>query len=367
MKKRLLLMASCCIVLVMLLAACAVTPDGQLVAPVAAADSFEPREIIVLAGGGQDTDVINGFFPSVVHIRVGDTVTWQINTDEPQAAMFLSGGPPPPAILPIAGGGPTDVMLNPDFIMPTRGPDAPIETYRGSGFVSSGFMSRGALGPPNETFSVVFDTPGTYSYSGLSPLFQGTVIVEPATTADVPSQDDIDAMAEAELAPLLAQLEPLRASAAEPRTEAGPNGSTFWHVPAGVVGADVRVSIFDFVPKNLTVKEGDTVIWTSLSFHGVGFNPAGPYPDAFATIPQENGPPIITVEPLAVVPVRPSAQFDGTELFGSGYLGGGPLGGGPQPGGTTFTMTFTKAGTYEYVCPVHQVLGMNGTVTVVAR
>ncbi len=34
------------------------------------------------------------------------------------------------------------------------------------------------------------------------------------------------------------------------------------------------------------------------------------------------------------------------------------------PGGKAFAMTFSKAGSYEYMCAIHRVLGMEGSVTV---
>jgi plastocyanin len=61
-------------------------------------------------------------------------------------------------------------------------------------------------------------------------------------------------------------------------------------------------------------------------------------------------------------PVIPAGEFDGTEYFSSGLIGAGPL-----PGGTTFALTFTKAGSYEYVCATHEPLGMKGNITVVAE
>ena len=40
---------------------------------------------------------------------------------------------------------------------------------------------------------------------------------------------------------------------------------------------------------------------------------------------------------------------------------------GAFPGGTTFAMTFSEPGTYDYVCAIHRALGMTGTVTVLER
>src|SRR5437867_5340984 len=38
-----------------------------------------PRTVTVLVGGGQETIVLDGFFPQNLRIRVGDTVAWKFN------------------------------------------------------------------------------------------------------------------------------------------------------------------------------------------------------------------------------------------------------------------------------------------------
>ena len=165
----------------------------------------EPRELTLLAGAGEDTLSVNAFLPSQVTVRVGDTVTWKPqHPDEPHSVTFLSGGERPPGAIPIKGGGPTDIQLNPQTAFPTRGRDAPVETYSGTGLVGSGTIRASR----DQTFSLTFDTPGTYEYvCMLHPPMRATITVVDATVADVPSQADIDAMAAAEEAPLRAQIE----------------------------------------------------------------------------------------------------------------------------------------------------------------
>lgn len=329
----------------------------------------EPRELTVLAGAGQDTVSINAFFPASLRVRTGDTVTWKINSDEPHTATFLSGSPPPPDPVPIPDGGPTDIMLNPVSFFPSRAPDAPVETYSGVDYRNSGFLSNGTVVPPLDAYSLTFDTPGTYEYICLihPTTMKGEIVVEPPAAADVPSQEDIDAMAEAEVAPLLEQAEELRASAASSdmvRSEPGPNGTTIWHIPAGRTGSDSRIEIYDYFPKNVSVQEGDTVIWTSTFFHQVIFHPGQPAPEFVVPTPVEGQElPNLVVSPEVAFPIKPSGEFDGTEMFSSGLIG---TLGGPLPGGTTFAMTFSKAGSYDYVCATHRPLGMEGVITVVA-
>lgn len=325
-----------------------------------------PQEVVVMAGAGQDVVAINGFFPISTHIRVGDTVTWKITSDEPHSATFLSGAPFPPDPVPIPGGGPTDIMFNPTNFFSTRAPDAPVETYSGVGYRNSGFLSNGKVVPPNESYSLTFDTPGTYHYNCLiHPAMVGEIVVEAANATDLPTQADIDAEAQAEIAPLAEIAEATRAATTNPemvRSEPGANGSTFWYVPAGMTGADQRVEIYDFFPKDITVKAGDTVIWTSTFFHQVAFFPGQPAPEFVIPIEQAGGPPILQVNPVVAFPSKPAGDYDGTQPYSSGLMG---LPAGALPGGTTFAMTFTEPGTHEYVCAIHRALGMKGTVTVV--
>ena len=144
------------------------------------------------------------------------------------------------------------------------------------------------------------------------------------------------------------------------RQELGPGDTTIWHLQAGGVGFDQRAEVLEFLPEDLTVQQGDTVIWTSLNFHNITFHPGTTPPEFVVPMPQEAGPPILSANPQVVFPAKPSGEFDGTGFFSSGLVG-------PElPGGTTFAMTFSEVGTFDYICAVHRELGMEGTITVVA-
>lgn len=339
-------------------------------APPPAPEPQEPRDLTLLAGAGRDTVAINAFFPASLRVRAGDTVIWKINSDEPHTATFLAGEPPPPDPIPVPDGGPTDIMLNPKSFFPSRAPDAPVETYNGTEYRNSGFLSNGTVVPPNEEYSLSFDTPGTYQYICLihPTTMIGEIIVEPANAADVPSQEEIDAIAEAEMTPLLEQAEEIRAAAASSdmvRSEPGPNGATIWHIPAGVTGSDPRIEIYDYFPKNLSIEQGDTVIWTSTFFHQVIFHPGQPAPPFVVPTEVEGQElPNLVVSPEVAFPAKPAGEFDGAQFFSSGLIG---TLGGPLPGGTTFALTFSEPGTFDYVCSTHQPLGMEGSITVVEQ
>ena len=207
-------------------------------------------------------------------------------------------------------------------------------------------------------------TPGTYEYVCLlHPPMRATITVVEATVADVPSQGDIDAMAQAEEAPLRAEIKRVVDSGQNVRTEPGPNGTTIWHVQAGAGGIPATAQSFDFLAKDITIQEGDTVVWDSEMFHNVTFHPGRMHPEFIIPKPQPQGPPIISFNPEVVFPHKPAGEFDGTGFWSSGVMGVDTM---ALPGGKTFAMTFSKAGSYKYMCAIHRVLGMEGSVTVSA-
>ena len=129
-------------------------------------------------------------------------------------------------------GGPPDFIFNPLTTFPTRPPGGPPETYSGNGFLGSGLMlpDPPAPGvPPNNTFTLVMDTPGTYEYVCiLHPSMIRTITVVESNATEVPSQAELDAQAQEDLTALVAEVEALRDAPASLRSEAGPDGTTIW-------------------------------------------------------------------------------------------------------------------------------------------
>lgn len=112
--------------------------------PVAAAPvSAEPRELNLLVGAGRDTEAIMAFFPRNLRVRVGDTVTWKIDSDEIHTVTFLPEGARVPEFFSsIPGEEPGNFMMNPQVAFPTRLPGAGVESYDGAGFFTSGILSE---------------------------------------------------------------------------------------------------------------------------------------------------------------------------------------------------------------------------------
>ena len=344
-----------------------------------------PRTLTVLVDGGRDITVLEGFFPQNLRVRVGDTVTWKYNADVTggRHTVTFTGGPfpglkeplptggagevMPRRNIPVPGGDKDETMRNPLILFPTRQDGAPIETYDGTTFATSGELSKrprkGA--PRKETFSLTFTKPGLYRYICLEhhPHMIGTIEVVPATATDVPDQAQIDAQAKAEMDSLLAQIETAKENAKTVRSQPGPNGTTTWYVQAGVfLSSEMRGMDFDFHPKNLTVKAGDTVIWQAKVTHTVTFTPSPPIPEPLISKPQAEGMPLFIVNPKVARPTVPSGTYDPSQYYNSAQIGLNQ-----QVRGTTWALTFDKPGVYEYVCALHHEMGMKGTITVVAR
>ena len=137
------------------------------------------------------------------------------------------------------------------------------------------------------------------------------------------------------------------------------HGATTWTVAAGGGTSDDAVQAYVFGPSSVTIDEGDTVTWQigsgephTLSF---GFDNQGPPPPL--TTPQTIGQFIGGLESPVGVTTGTTPSWSGT-----GQLSSGILGADPNPS-KSFSVTFPKAGTYNYLCLFHPP-NMKGTVVV---
>ena len=135
----------------------------------------------------------------------------------------------------------------------------------------------------------------------------------------------------------------------------------------GPEGATAAWTYTKFYPQDITVHVGDTIVWklNSMEIHQVVFPAPGETFLPF-TMPDPSNPQAMMVNPLVAFP-QGGAEYDGSALTGSGLLGT------PPTNTTEYTLAFTKAGTFNYLCPMHsgqlptgQVVGMTGSVNVVA-
>ena len=113
-----------------------------------------------------------------------------------------------------------------------------------------------------------------------------------------------------------------------------PGGSgTQWRLNAGGAAHANAYQGLQYYPKTIAINAGDTVTWTfaSLEPHTVTFLGAG----------QATPPP--ATDPSAPRPAGGSS-YNGSTYTSSGFIAGG----------FSYSLTFTKPGTYAYYCLIHQ-------------
>jgi plastocyanin len=278
------------------------------------------------------------YFPASLLIHAGDTVHWQFTSVH--TVTFPSGQTLPPRNSP--GPGPGEATLGP-LNFPS-GPDQ----YDGSVVVNSG---RPFVPPDEFSYALTFTKPGAYGYVCLLHAgMRGEITVLPAAVALLETPEQAHARGQAAITPVLAQI---RADAAAVRVEAG--GGTYAVLAGSANGTGASANLF--LPGALSVKRGDTVLWTradSFNAHSVTFPGAGNAPpDLIEARMRPDGTPLL---------VQPAAA--GARSPGTSYAGEGPANSGIMTLlGTTYLLQFdAPPGTYDYLCLLHP--EMKGTITV---
>ncbi|MGZ3542836.1 MAG: cupredoxin domain-containing protein [Vulcanimicrobiaceae bacterium] len=281
----------------------------------------------------QDLD----FYANTITIDAGDSVTWRVAAIEPHTVSFLAPHQTPP---------PPD---SPQAVTPAGG-----KTEDGTTFTSSGLLMNGKT---FATYTLTFPKPGTYVFHCLlhQPQMMGTIIVQKAGTPYPHTQSFYTHIGSVD------EWKDLNAAAASvalfPFTV---RGTTFAAgiAPGLATGPPADDTVVRFLnintpnnlsqSGNLTIKVGTKLTWVDESNnepHTVTFPPAG------------HGPP--NISPFS--PPSGGTTYDGTHLVNSGVL----LPVAFLPGQrTTFSLTFTKVGSYKYFCLFHFPEGMTGVINV---
>lgn len=282
-------------------------------------------------GAGEPGLASNFYGASDVTVTKGATVTWQANWFESHSVTFTN--PPPPA-----------------GVSPTAAQDlSKTYSFDGSAYLTSGLYNTTSA---VKAFKVTFPKAGNYTYfCAIHPAQTGIIRVIEAGAGTPTTQAQIDATARRVFADDLAELRAGAAKAASvPVTQTrNADGTTTWKT-VGVGGKVYAASPSDymaFYPDKLSIKVGDTVTWHSdvSAPHTVTFLAGKPMPVGPAG--------------TAPSPAQLPSTYDGSDLLNSGAFG---LGRGTQD----FTLKFTKAGTYTYICVPHVAQGMGGTIVVEA-
>jgi len=295
---------------------------------------------VLVGGASADTSIYaNAFYPRTIQIGVGDTVTWTFEGFHNVA--FLSGGAAPPFAVPEGD----KTYWNPQMLFP-----AGDQSYDGTGYHTSGVP-----GPDGRlSYTLTFTKPGRYPYEcTIHAGMRGMVIVTDKATG-TPAAALQRGRAE--------QSATLAAGRARFAGLAVERHGTSFVVPL-VGNSQQRYSVLRFTREPLVVPLGATVTWAmrdTFELHTVTFTSGEKPPPFVVPEPQSSGAPKMLLNPKALTPTN-TTQYDGTGYVNSGLLFP-PGNAGKLP--SSFSLTFTKPGRFEYWCLVHAEVGQRGTIVV---
>jgi plastocyanin len=298
------------------------------------------------------------FMPNELWIHTNDSVRWMIASTEIHTVTFLTATQPK---LPLFS---TWLVQNGCGLPTPITPDG--SSFDGSACVNSGIMGSfdTIVGP--RTYSVKFPAAGNFKLICLvHPGMTGAIhVLNPSQTLPY-DQDFYNREAQSDATALVSEATRLTSRAMTENNDNGP----FVKVAAGLSeitttsGAGPQTpTLFLFLRGTVVVRVGDTVEWTILDQsdgHTVTFGkePADPRPPS--------PPPVVTTDSDGALHAVISSLGDSAN---SGLLSPSPEDrrGIPQTplGVTRFRVTFKSPGTYNYICSLHDNLGMKGTVIV---
>lgn len=286
---------------------------------VAAAEMARAHTWTVQAGQETANRAIQGmaFLPTNVFIHPGDTVRWVANSAEIHTVTFLSDQTvttPPPF-------NPGD----PTMLFPVGG-----AMYHAGAYFNSGLLANIAPGgfPFTTSYSLAFPTTGDFTYFCLvhGEVMKGVVHVIPASQPYPFTQKDYNRAARGAT----------RAILRDGRVLAANTRKLVKHTRTVAMGADDGVAmVMRFTKQTIRIHVGQTVTFVNTGM-------AAPHTVTFGTEPANFFPP----------------SGDPTNYTG------GDLNSGIAGPGASFTVTFNKAGTFPYICALHDYMGMVGKVVV---
>jgi plastocyanin len=297
--------------------------------------------------GAQSTDEgiqALAFLSNELWIQVGDSITWTFPTPEIHTVTFLKPDQKRPPRPGVPGGG------------------CPGTTPDGSSFDSSTCVTSSEL-VDGQTYTVTFPTAGNYKLVCLvHNNMTGAVHVLDSSEALPHDQAFYDEQAQKEQSQLLADGSRLKGrGTATAQQSSGDNVTVGIGEILANGGGSHTVSVMRFLQDPIVVRVGDTMEWTNL-------DPVTPHTVTFGTEP--SGPP---QPPSAGVTVdtdgaRHAVLTSPGDSVHSGFLQAAfqdqtglkqtPL------GVTRFRVTFLSPGTFNYICALHDDLGMVGRVIV---
>ena len=265
------------------------------------------------------------FLPGALWINVGDTVVWTVKAGDIHTVTFI----PPGTTLPPFTGAPSQIF-------PQGG-----SVYDGVSYFNSGLMSNfPGLGAAT-SYKLTFGVTGDFTYYCLvHPSMIAIVHVRPVGTPYPFSQKDYNRQINKGNQSILKDGRKL--------ADIAQDESNNHNVTVGI--GDGLASLVRFYPQNIVIHVGDTITFTNrdvMEPHTVSFSVGGTFPP--------------TPPGTDFVPFGNNTAFDGSADLNSGFIGANPTW-----FGTTYKVTFVKAGTYAFFCDLHEYLGMVATIVVKA-
>jgi plastocyanin len=301
------------------------------------------------------------FLPNELWIHTNDSIRWTLASTEIHTVTFLIPPPPPPP--PGQLGQIRQPLFGPTFGVqvgcPGVTPDG--SSFDGSTCVNSGVMGTfdTIVGP--QSYSVKFPKAGNFKFVCFVHLdMTGAVhVLDPSQTLPY-DQDFYNREAQTDAAALVSEANGLTVRGIRENNDGGPAAK----VTAGVGeivttsgGGSQTAALHRFVRDVIVVRVGDTVEWTNL-------DPSTPHTVTFGTEPPDPRLPSGNVSPTSDG-ARQAVISSPTDSTNSGLLtlafqdrpnlGQSPL------GVTRFQVTFKSPGTFNYICALHDKLGMKGT------
>jgi plastocyanin len=256
-----------------------------------------------------------GFLPGTLWINVGDTVVWTVKAAEVHTVTFLAAGQSLPTFNP----------GDPSELFPVGGTHYDGHSYYNSGLLSD--MGAASGFPAGTTYQLTFDVAGDFTYYCLvhGAMMQALLHVRPAGTHYPYTQHRYDQQIASGRAAVIrdgrALLKQTEADATNHLSFAGAD--------------DGFAMVMRWIKSDLTVHVGDTITFVNTGM-------AAPHTVTF-------GP-----EPANVfVPSGDPTDFTGQPINSGLFLPG-----------STYKVTFMKAGTFDFYCALHDYMGMVGVVHV---
>jgi len=306
----------------------------------------------------------DAFLPNEIWIYAGDSIQFKFSPKhEIHTVTLLEAG----QVRPLFAGPPTPPppvgcdTVNSEAIAQPSG-----ESYDGVGVspnlacVNSGPRAGGA------SYTVKFPTAGNYKLVCLVHSDMNAVVhvlqywapTDPFYAASLPyQQSDYDSQAAQEIRDLLTDSDhPLQKAKSFPPSE---NVVLMTGEVTATAGGRQYLSIVRFLPGTIQIHAGETVQW-------INTDPTEPHTVTFGTEP--GNPQTVVNATLGSDGALEATINSPSDSVSSGFLQAAPqdrpfL---PQsaPGTTRLRIKFTKPGTYHYICGLHDVDGMVGTVVV---